>query len=106
MPAGLQILVLDEVTSALDMESEMAIDHALSLLPGTTKLLVAHRLSTVRHADTIAVVERGRVVEQGTHEELLVRAGGAYQRLVQSADQGPDQWARARQLVATAVAAD
>lgn len=80
-----QLLVLDEVTSALDVESEAAVAAALELLP-CTKLVIAHRLSTVRSADSIAVIEGGRVVEQGTHAELMDLPGGAYRALVDSSE--------------------
>jgi subfamily B ATP-binding cassette protein MsbA len=75
------ILILDEATSALDTESEQAVKDALQrLMKGRTTLIVAHRLSTIEHADTIVVMSQGRVVETGTHAGLL-RAGGAYARL-------------------------
>ena len=70
------ILLLDEATSALDTKSEAAVQSALDALSqGRTTLVIAHRLSTVREADTIIVMDRGRVVDQGTHEELLERGG-------------------------------
>jgi len=70
------ILILDEATSALDNTTEMLIQEALDeLCRGRTTLVVAHRLSTVQHADTIAVVEGGSITERGTHEELLERNG-------------------------------
>jgi subfamily B ATP-binding cassette protein MsbA len=75
------ILILDEATSALDNESERAVQAALdTLMAGRTTFVVAHRLSTIERADLIVVMEQGRIVEQGTHDELLT-AGGAYANL-------------------------
>jgi len=85
------ILLLDEATSALDTESEALVQAALErLMAGRTTLMIAHRLSTVRHADRILVLEAGRIVERGTHAEL-VRHGGLYSRLArqQSLDGTP-----------------
>jgi len=77
-----KVLVFDEATSSLDAESERIIQEALETLRGTTTIIViAHRLSTIRHADRILVVEDGRIVEEGSHAQLL-RQNGLYQRLV------------------------
>ena len=75
------ILILDEATSALDNTTEVLIQQALDeLCRGRTTLVVAHRLSTIRNADEIAVVMDGRITERGTHEELIA-AGGTYKSL-------------------------
>ena len=78
---GPRILILDEATSALDPESEQAIQTNMKeICRGRTVIIVAHRLSALRHAHRIVTVERGRVVEDGTHADLL-RAGGRYSKL-------------------------
>ncbi len=81
-----RILILDEATSSLDRESEMAIHHALNtLLHGRTAIIIAHRLSTIRDADRIVVLDGGRIVQQGTHDQLLAQEG-LYRRLYLSAE--------------------
>ncbi|PPS07602.1 hypothetical protein GOBAR_AA13027 [Gossypium barbadense] len=78
------ILLLDEATSALDAESECVLQEALErLMRGRTTVLVAHRLSTIRNVDSIGVVQDGRIVEQGSHSELIAQPEGAYSRLLQ-----------------------
>jgi ATP-binding cassette subfamily B protein len=74
-------VILDEATAHLDSESEAAVQHALdTALEGRTSLVIAHRLSTVRRADKILVLEDGRVAECGAHEDLVAR-GGLYAEL-------------------------
>jgi subfamily B ATP-binding cassette protein MsbA len=82
------ILILDEATSALDTESERAIQDALKeVMKGRTTLVIAHRLSTIENADQVIVLGEGRVIEQGTHDELLA-LGQAYARLYQTQFEG------------------
>ena len=77
-----RILVLDEATSALDYESERILRENMSgIANGRTVLVVAHRLSTVRHADRIVVLDHGRIAEQGNHHDLLAHSTGIYARL-------------------------
>jgi ABC-type multidrug transport system fused ATPase/permease subunit len=77
------VLILDEATSNLDAESEAAVQAALSrLMLGRTTIIVAHRLSTVRDADRIVVIDNARIVEEGRHDELMARRG-TYHRLVE-----------------------
>ena len=78
-----EILILDEATSALDTESEKLVQEALNaLLKGRTSLVIAHRLSTIHNADRIIVIEKGRIAEQGTHQQLMERHG-IYARLIE-----------------------
>ncbi len=81
-----RVLVLDEATSALDTDTERAVQRALDELSrGRTTITIAHRLSTVRHPDRVAVLDAGRVAESGTHDELVAR-GGRYAALVAAGD--------------------
>ena len=75
-------LILDEATSAVDPATEVALRNAIArLTEGRTAITIAHRLATAEHADLILVLERGRLVQQGSHAELLADSGGAYARL-------------------------
>jgi ABC-type multidrug transport system fused ATPase/permease subunit len=79
--ANPRILIMDEATSSIDAYTELLIQSAMDrTLKGRTAIVIAHRLSTVRNADTIVVLEGGRIVEKGRHEELLKR-GGLYEQL-------------------------
>ena len=76
------IMLLDEATSALDTESEKLVQEALNnLMKNRTSLIIAHRLSTIQNADMIVVLENGRIVEQGTHQQLI-NDNGLYRRLI------------------------
>jgi ABC-type multidrug transport system fused ATPase/permease subunit len=77
-----KILILDEPTSALDAKSESIIQESLrELMKGRTTFIIAHRLSTVRRADNILVLDKGRIVERGRHEELIQIPNGVYRKL-------------------------
>ena len=76
------ILVLDEATSSLDSHSESLIQDALQkLIQGRTTIVIAHRLSTIRQMDRIVVLKKGKIIEDGTHEELLNSKSGLYKKL-------------------------
>lgn len=78
-----KILILDEATSSVDPKNERIVQSALDKVSkGRTTILIAHRLSTVRNADNIVVLDSGNVVESGTHQELLARPQGAYKKLI------------------------
>ncbi|MFC3692803.1 ABC transporter ATP-binding protein [Chenggangzhangella methanolivorans] len=90
--ADAPVLIMDEATSSLDSESESLIQQAIErLMDGRTTIVIAHRLSTVRAMDRIFVFDRGRIVEQGTHEALLEREDGAYRRLFERQSGGPGE---------------
>ncbi len=77
-----KVLLLDEATSSLDAESERVVQEALDrLMEGRTSIIIAHRLSTIRDVDRIYILEQGKIVEQGTHDELYAKEDGAYQQL-------------------------
>lgn len=85
------ILILDEATSSIDSESEQLIQRAIDkVISGRTSIVIAHRLSTIRKADIIVVMEKGRIVESGTHEVLLAK-GGHYQKLYQNQFSGSEK---------------
>ena len=77
------ILILDEATSSLDTESEKLVQDAINnMMQNRTSIVIAHRLSTIRHADEIIVLQKGKIVERGSHDELLAQ-GGFYKKLVE-----------------------
>lgn len=78
------MLILDEATSSIDTRTEIRIQQAFDkLMEGRTSFIVAHRLSTIRHADAILVMRDGKIIEQGTHESLMAK-GGFYTKLYDS----------------------
>ncbi len=86
------ILLLDEATSSLDAENERLVLEALDrLMQGRTAIVIAHRLSTVRRADRIFVLDRGEVIESGTHAELMERPEGVYRTLSSLQLDAPDE---------------
>lgn len=98
------ILLLDEATSSLDNESELLVQEALEyLMEGRTTIVVAHRLSTIRNADRIAVIEDGRLIEQGTHAALSKKKSGIYSRLLNIGGIALNEPAKPAKKVARAV---
>jgi ATP-binding cassette subfamily B protein/subfamily B ATP-binding cassette protein MsbA len=88
-----QILILDEATSNLDTESEQLIQASMAgLLAGRTTFVIAHRLSTIRRADLILLMEDGRIVERGTHDELMAARGGYHDMVIRQMESSSDVW--------------
>ena len=78
-----RVLLLDEATSALDVESERVVQQALDrVMRSRTTVMVAHRLSTIKNADVISVLQDGKIIEQGAHQQLIENRNGAYHKLV------------------------
>jgi len=91
-----RILILDEATSALDAESEKVVQEALeTLMRGRTTLVIAHRLSTIQNAHKILVMEAGRIVESGTHNDLMRRTDGLYRHLYERFHEKKFPWKEA-----------
>ena len=89
------ILILDEATSALDTESERLVQDAiLKLMKNRTSLVIAHRLSTIQHADMIVVIDEGRIVETGTHAELMQKMMGSIRNCIafRQYEEGVGKW--------------
>ena len=83
-----KILILDEATASQDTQTELAVQEALEkLMKGRTTIAIAHRLSTLRHADSLIVIDKGEVVEAGTHEQLMEKTNGVYAGLVRKHDE-------------------
>ncbi len=92
MLAAPQILILDEATSNLDTESEQLIQASMAtLLAGRTTFVIAHRLSTIRRADLILLMEDGRVIERGTHDELMSLRGVYYHMVIRQMEAAVDE---------------
>jgi ATP-binding cassette subfamily B (MDR/TAP) protein 1 len=86
------ILLLDEATSALDVESERVVQQALErVMKNRTTVMVAHRLSTIKNADVISVLQDGKIIEQGAHHQLIENKKGAYYKLVSLQQQQQQQ---------------
>jgi subfamily B ATP-binding cassette protein MsbA len=85
-----RLLILDEATSSLDNESESLVQEALDrLMQSRTTIVVAHRLTTIQNADKIVVIDRGQVVEEGTHDQLIAREGLYYRLYTRNFEENP-----------------